>query len=103
MVKEGTIQIAVVAAIVCVAVAGGWLLVSGVRVDDAMQDRHLLSRGKELPVLWIYVNDSDVNSRHWTAFEERSSRVLNIPFLNLCYEIDIPEIKSSGSCLLSNE
>jgi hypothetical protein len=86
MVKQETIQIAVVAAIVCVAVAGGWFLVSGVRVEDALQDRHLLSRGKELPVLWIYVNDSDVNSRQWTGFQERSSRVLNIPFLNLCYQ-----------------
>jgi hypothetical protein len=86
MVKPETIQIAVVAAIVCVAVAGGWFIVSGVRANDGLQDRHLLSRGKELPVLWIYVNDSDVNSRQWTAFAERSSRVLNIPFLNLCYQ-----------------
>jgi len=51
-----------------------------------MQDRHILKKGDKLPTLWIYLNNSEVNSRHWTGFEERSSRVINIPFLNLCYE-----------------
>lgn len=37
------------------------------------------------PVLWIYVDDSDVNSRFWMDFGARSSRALNVPFLNLCY------------------
>lgn len=37
------------------------------------------------PVLWIYVDDSDVNTRFWSDFGARSSRALNVPFLNLCY------------------
>ena len=34
---------------------------------------------------WLYYNDSDVNSRLWQDFGARSARVLNVPFLNLCY------------------
>ena len=54
--------------------------------DDPLQDRHLLKRGMEMPVIWIYVNNSEVNARSWQDFNARSSRVMNLPFLNLCYE-----------------
>ena len=45
-----------------------------------------LQVGLQHPPIWIFVNDSDVNSRHWSDFMSRSSRVLNIPLLNLCYQ-----------------
>jgi hypothetical protein len=37
------------------------------------------------PVIWLYYDNSDVNSRQWADFGARSSRALNLPFLNLCY------------------
>jgi len=46
----------------------------------------LLNTGAELPPLWVFYNNSQVNSRHWSDFGARSSRVLNIPILNLFYE-----------------
>ena len=49
-------------------------------------DKNLFDRGMDLPSLWLYYDDSQVNSRHWYDFGARSSRVLNKPFLNLCYE-----------------
>jgi len=49
-------------------------------------DKHLLERGKEKPAIWLYYDTSDVSSRNWLDFGARSSRALNIPFLNLCYE-----------------
>ena len=49
-------------------------------------DRHLLERGMEKPVIWLYYDNSDVNSRQWLDFGARSSRALNFPFLHLCYE-----------------
>ena len=61
-------------------------MVEQTRSEDPMQDRHILKRGMEKPVLWIYVNNSEVNARGWQDFEARSSRVMNLPFLNLCYE-----------------
>lgn len=49
-------------------------------------DPRLLTRGLETPTVWIFVDDTDVNSRWWADFGSRSSRVYNMPFLNLCYE-----------------
>jgi len=49
-------------------------------------DKHLLQRGMDKPVIWLYYDTSDVNSRQWLDFGARSSRALNMPFLNLCYE-----------------
>jgi hypothetical protein len=46
----------------------------------------MLKMGLNKPVLWIYVNDSEVNSRNWADFGSRESRVLNIPILNLFYK-----------------
>jgi len=86
MVKAETVQIVVASLTLMIAVIGGLYVVSKIKSDDPLQDRHLLTRGHELPTLWIYLNDSEVNSRQWTGFEERSSRVINLPFLNLCYE-----------------
>jgi len=86
MAKAETIQIVVVSLVLMAAVLGGTYMVSTVRSDDPIQDRRNMEKGEDLPVLWIYLNDSEVNSRHWTAFEERSSRVINLPFLNLCYQ-----------------
>lgn len=49
-------------------------------------DKHLLKRGLDKPIIWLYYDTSDVNSRQWADFGARSSRALNMPFLNLCYE-----------------
>ena len=49
-------------------------------------DKHLTKRGLDKPPLWLYYDTSDVNSRWWYDFGARSSRALNLPFLNLCYD-----------------
>ena len=49
-------------------------------------DKNLTKRGLEKPPLWLYYDTSDVNSRWWYDFGARSSRALNLPFLNLCYD-----------------
>ena len=84
--KEETIQLIVISLVLMTTVVGGIYVTSMIRTDDPLQDSRILRHGDKLPTLWIYLNDSEVNSRHWTGFEERSSRVINIPFLNLCYE-----------------
>lgn len=55
-------------------------------LKNPFKDKHLLEKGMTNPTIWIYYNDSEVNSRFWSDFGARSSRVLNIPFLNLCYQ-----------------
>ena len=79
-------QILTLSIILVATVLGGWYVVDRTRSKDPLQDRHFLRRGEELPCAWIYVNDSEVNARHWLDFEARGSRVMNIPVLNLCYE-----------------
>jgi len=54
--------------------------------ENVYRDKHLLKRGTEKPVIWLYYDTSDVNSQWWYDFGGRSSRALNKPFLNLCYE-----------------
>ena len=53
--------------------------------ENPFQDKKLLQRGMDKPVIWLYMDTSDVNSRKWTDFMGRSSRAINVPFLNLCY------------------
>jgi hypothetical protein len=68
------------------AVIGGWFLTAQVRDDDSMRNRFNLLSGMDKPVAWVYVNDAEVNSRRWLDFGARSSHVMNVPFLNLCYQ-----------------
>lgn len=52
----------------------------------AKWNKELLDVGTERPPLWVYVQEGDVNSRWWADFGGRSSRALNVPLFNLCYE-----------------
>jgi len=55
--------------------------------ENIYNKKNLLKKGiKENNTLWLYYDQSDVNSRWWADFGARSSRVLNVPFLNLCYQ-----------------
>lgn len=55
-------------------------------IENIFRDKNLLKKGMDLPVIWLYYDTSDVNSRWWADFGQRSSRALNVPYLNLCYE-----------------
>lgn len=52
----------------------------------SFEDKNLTKRGLDTPTIWIFIDSSEVNSRFWSDFGARSSRALNIPLLNLCYE-----------------
>lgn len=69
-----------------VAITVGFFYAKGLLPGNPFLDRHLLQRGLDKPILWLYYDTSDVNSRLWLDFGARSSRALNMPFLNLCYE-----------------
>ena len=45
-----------------------------------------LKIGSNYPVIWLFYDNSDVNSRDWADFGARSGRVINIPILNTFYE-----------------
>jgi hypothetical protein len=46
----------------------------------------IISDDPSKPYLWLYYDTTQVNSRLWVDFGARSSRALNLPYLNLCYE-----------------
>jgi len=90
----GLKEIIVIGAVILVASGVGWVLVKNYRANDPFQDEKLLRSGMDKPVAWIYLNNSDVNSRSWYDFMGRSSRVINLPFLNLCYETIVKHTKN---------
>lgn len=75
-----------VAVLVLVAILAGSYFVRNTLSLNPWADRMLLDKGMELPIIWLYYDTSQVNSRHWLDFGDRSSRAINMPFLNLCYQ-----------------
>jgi hypothetical protein len=69
-----------------VAVTYAFLYSNNLIQNNPFLDKHLLKRGMDKPPIWLYYDTSDVNSRQWLDFGARSSRALNLPFHNLCYE-----------------
>lgn len=76
----------VTAIFVILILSASVIMVQKKKSENPFTDRHLLRRGENKPPLWLYYDVSDVNSRWWADFGSRSSRALNMPFLNLCYE-----------------
>jgi hypothetical protein len=53
--------------------------------ESIFSSMYTMQKEKEKPILWLYYNDSEVNSRWWADFGSRSSHVIHIPLLNLLY------------------
>jgi hypothetical protein len=53
---------------------------------DVFNNKNLVDVGTQNPPIWLYYDQSEVNSRWWQDFGARSSRVLHLPYLNLCYQ-----------------
>jgi hypothetical protein len=64
----------------------GSMISSNMKKANPYTDKGLLSRGSSLPPIWLFYNTGVVNGRSWADFGARSSRVLNVPYLNLTYE-----------------
>lgn len=75
-----------VAVLATTAVLYAWVKVNDERKKNPFADKYLVKRGDDLPRIWLYYDTSEVNSRWWADFGARSSRALNLPFLNLCYD-----------------
>jgi hypothetical protein len=72
------------AIVLTVAVIAGFAM--NLNYTRTIEDNKVLESGMDTPTVWIYIDDTDVNSRWWADFMARSSRVINLPFLNLCYQ-----------------
>jgi hypothetical protein len=74
------------AVVISLAVLTAWYVASSTVEENVYAIRKLLKKDMDLPVIWLYVDNSYVNSRLWSDFMGRSSRAINLPFLNLCFE-----------------
>jgi len=69
-----------------VALALGASMTQGMINQNPFEKKDLFQIGMNKPVLWIFYDTSIPNARQYSDFGARSSRALNLPFLNLCYE-----------------
>lgn len=80
-------QLLFVFVVMCIAVIGYAIVYRRDLIERLwFLDKHLLIRGTEKPSLWLFLPTSEVNSRSWLDFGQRSTRALQIPLLNLCYQ-----------------
>ena len=79
-------KIVIGGAIALVLAAALWELTAGPIEKRVEITPEGIKLNGHLPKLWVFYNTSEVNSRHWYDFGARSSRVLNIPLLNMMYE-----------------
>jgi len=73
-----------IVAVVAVAIGAG--VSQGIVNQNPFEDTNLFQRNMDKPVIWVFYDTSIPNARHYADFNARSSRALNLPFLNLCYE-----------------
>ena len=83
----------VIAVLFIAAVVYAFYYSSDLLKKNPFLDKNLLKRGMDKPTIWLYYDTSDVNSRQYLDFGARSSRALNMPFLNLCYETIVRQNK----------
>jgi len=69
-----------------VALGVGATMSQGMINQNPFEATDLLKRAAGLPIIWVFLDTSIVNSRNYADFGSRSSRAINLPFLNLCYE-----------------
>ena len=78
--------VAVIALLLVISIAYATFFSDSTIIRNPFTDRHLLLRGMDKPVIWLFYTESQVNARRGVDFGSRSSRALNVPFLNLCYQ-----------------
>ena len=83
--KDYTVQVTI-GLIAIVAIAIGASVSQGMISNNPFEAKDLFKRGMGMPVIWVYYDTSVLNSRQYADFGSRSSRALNLPFMNLCYE-----------------
>ena len=69
-----------------IALGVGASVSQGMISNNPFESKNLMQVGMNKPAIWIFYDTSIVNSRQHNDFGSRSSRALNLPFLNLCYE-----------------
>jgi hypothetical protein len=68
------------------AIGLGTAVSQGMISNNPFEAKDIMQRGMDKPAIWIFYDTSVLNARQSYDFGARSSRAINLPFLNLCYE-----------------
>lgn len=77
---------------VTILLVGGAVLAIGYTSSQGMVDKNpfefkgIVQKDMNKTPIWIFYDTSIPNSRKYNDFGARSSRAINLPFMNLCYE-----------------
>ena len=69
-----------------VAIAIGASVSQGMVNQNPFEAKDLFQRDMDKSAIWVFYDTSIPNARQYADFNARSSRALNLPFMNLCYE-----------------
>lgn len=75
-----------IAVVTVIAVTIGASVSQGMIDKNPFESKDLFKLGMDMPVIWVFYDTSILNARNYADFNARSSRAINLPFLNLCYE-----------------
>jgi len=75
-----------IAVIATIAIAVGASVSQGMIGTNPFEAKDLFNRDMDKPAIWLFYDTSIPNSRRSSDYQSRSSRALNLPFLNLCFE-----------------
>jgi hypothetical protein len=84
--KETWIIPMTIAVIATIAIALGASVSQGMVGSNPFEAKDLFQRDMNKSAIWIFYDTSIPNTRQHSDFHSRSSRALNLPFMNLCYE-----------------
>jgi hypothetical protein len=84
--KQDWIMPMTIGIIATIAIALGASMSQRMISSNPFEDKGLFNRDMNKPAIWIFYDTSIPNARQYSDFQSRSSRALNLPFLNLCYE-----------------
>jgi len=76
----------IVSGVLAVSAISAAIYYSANVVEEDKYKRNVKKSEYDNRTLWLYYDQSDVNSRFWADFGARSSRALSTPYLNLCYQ-----------------
>jgi hypothetical protein len=87
--NKGAIKLSLITAglIAAIAIAAATFTVTTTVEQNTFRDVKLLERGMNLPVIWVFLNTNK-------EFIGRSSRAIDLPFLNLCYQSIVVQNKT---------
>lgn len=84
--KQDWIMPLTIGIIATIAIVVGANVSKGMVRSNPFEDNTLFQRDMDKPAIWIFYDTSIPNARQSYDYHNSSSRAINLPFLNLCYE-----------------